>query len=243
MTEPPFPPHYIKLPPTIACADEDDSVKVTMILILGLCWADRYRQTPPYTPDELAGLLKRSRATLYRHLNRLQELGWLQVHHVDGRRLVLQPCIQIVEGQPTTPAAAGLGSRAFPMEGEMHDKEELRAALQEAGITGRALRELLQENIDPVTVRAWYWWTWAREQEWMDNPAGYIISRLRDGDDPPEEFLEMVQLTPEATARLISAWVSSEQYQGWHSLEDDKKLYRLAPLWGEVRDGMRGYRS
>jgi hypothetical protein len=241
VTEPPFPPHYIKLPPTIACADEDDSVKITMILILGLCWADRYRQTPPYTPAQLAELLKRSRATLYRHLNRLQELGWLLVHHVDGRRLVLQPRIRIVEGQPTTPETAGPSGQAFPIEGEMHDKPVLRDALQEAGITGRALRELLQENIDPVTVRAWYWWTWAPEQKWMDNPAGYIINRLRDGDEPPDEFLELVQLTPEETDRLVKAWVGSEQYQGWPSLEEDEKLRRLAPLWAEVRDAMKGY--
>ena len=66
MTEPDFPPHYIKLPPAVALADEEDSVKMTMALVLGLCWADRYRQSRPYTPDELAGLLKRSRATLYR---------------------------------------------------------------------------------------------------------------------------------------------------------------------------------
>ena len=226
----------------VACADEDDALKITMALILGLCWADRYRQTPPYAPDQLAQLLKRSRATLYRHLNRLQELGWLQVHHVEGRRLVLQPRVAIVEGCPAMPQATKAPGHDFSVGSEMHDKKDLRAALQEAGITGRALRELLRdaEHINPATVRAWYWWTWAREQEWMDNPAGYIINRLREGDEPPDEYLELVQLSPEETTRLVQAWVSSEQYQGWPSLEDDKKLHRLAPLWAEVRDAMRG---
>jgi hypothetical protein len=241
VTEPHFPPHYIKLPPSIALADEDDAVKVTMALVLGLCWADRYRQTRPYTPDELAGLLKRSRATLYRHLNRLQELGWLQVHRVDGRRLVLQPLICIVEGHPATLETPGSIGYAFAVEDRMHDKEELRAALQEAGIIGRACRELLQKEIDPLTVRAWYWWTWAPEQEWLDNPAGYVINRLRDGDEPPVEFLELVQLTEEEIAAIKEAWVHSEQVRGWPSLEGNDKLHRLAPLWAAIYDAMRGY--
>jgi hypothetical protein len=202
VTEPPFPPHYIKLPPAIACAGEDDAVKMTMVLVLGLCWADRYRQTRPYTPDELAGLLKRSRATLYRHLDRLQELGWLKVHQVEGRRLVLQPLIRIVEGQPATGEAPVQAGHAFPVEGRTHDQEELRAALQEAGIVGRPFRELLQQNVDPTLVRPWYLWAWAPEQGWMDNPAGYIVNRLRDGDEPPAEFLELAQLTAEETAML-----------------------------------------
>ena len=71
----PYPPDYIKLPPTIACADVEDGVIVTMARILGLCWTSRYRETSPLPPDRLAELVGRSRATLYRHLNRAQELA------------------------------------------------------------------------------------------------------------------------------------------------------------------------
>ena len=62
----PFPPDYIKLPPSIACAGVDDALIVTMARILGLCWNQKYRMSPAYTPDR--------RTTLYRHLNKLQEL-------------------------------------------------------------------------------------------------------------------------------------------------------------------------
>ena len=73
----PFPPDYIKLPPSIACAGVDDALIVTMARILGLCWDQKYPRSPAYTPDQLAGLLGRSGTTLYRHLNKLQELHWM----------------------------------------------------------------------------------------------------------------------------------------------------------------------
>ncbi len=122
----------------------------------------------------------------------------------------------------------------------MHDQEELRAALQESGIVGRPFRELIRQNVDQVLVRAWYLWTWAPEQEWMDNPAGYIVNRLRDGDSPPAEFLELAELTSDETALLTNAWAGSEQYQGWPSLDGNEKLQRLAPLWVTIFQAMRG---
>jgi hypothetical protein len=68
---------------------------VTMIRILGLCWAHDYERTPAYTPDQLSELTGRPRTTLYRHLNRLEkELGWLRVDRND-RRLILRPLIGV----------------------------------------------------------------------------------------------------------------------------------------------------
>jgi len=168
------PPDYIKLPPSIACADVDDALIVTMARILGLCWDRKYRRSPPYTPDQLAGLLDRPRTTLYQHLNKLQQLRWLRVDHT-GRRLVLQPLVRITEGQSAALSPPGQVGYDFPEQGA-NDKHELRKALQEAGIVGRPFRELLQRNVDPALVRAWHLWTWAQEQEWMDNPAGYIVN-------------------------------------------------------------------
>lgn len=236
MTSSPYPPDYIKLPPAIACADEEDALIVTMTRILGLCWGQKYKKTSPYTPDQLCVLLNRPRTTLYRHLNKLQQIRWLKVDRQD-RRLILQPLIRILDGQPS-PEPSKQAGYEFPMT---DDKQALREALQEAGIVGRAFREMIQSDVDPLAVRAWYLWTWAKEQEWMDNPAGYIITRLREGDAPPEEFLDLVLLTPEETARLVQAWVHSEQYQGWPSLGGEEKLRRIAPLWAKIRDAMKGY--
>ena len=170
MTGAPYPPDYIKLPPDVACADVDDALIVTMARILGICWDQKYRRSPPYTPDRLAELLGRPRTTLYRHLNRLQALGWLRVDHSD-RRLVLQPLVSVTEGRAATRPSTSQVQYAFP-EQLNGDEVALREALQEAGIVGRPLHELLALGVDPVVVRAWYWWTWAPEQEWMENPAG-----------------------------------------------------------------------
>ena len=72
----------------------------------------------------------------------------------------------------------------------------------------------------------------------MDNPAGYIITRLRQGDEPPGEFLELARLTSAEEALLREAWSNSEQYSGWPSL--DAGLRRLAPLWADLYKAMRG---
>ena len=108
---------------------------------------------------------------------------------------------------------------------------------------GRAFHGLLKQKVDPAVVRAWYLWTWAPDQEWMENPAGYIVNRLREGDDPPGEFLELAQLTPDEVAKLEEAWVGSEQMRGWPSLDGDDKLQRIAPLWVTIHDARRRYRA
>jgi hypothetical protein len=235
-----YPPDYIKLPPAIACAGVDDALIVTMARILGLCWDQKYRRSPPYTPDQLAELVGRPRTTLYRHLNGLQQLGWLQVDHHD-RRLVLQLLVRFAEGQPPAVRPSEGAGHDF-LEQEAGDNHELREALQEASIVGRPLRELLRQNLDPVVVRAWHLWTWAPEQKWMDNPAGYVVNRLREGDRPPDEFLELAQLTPDEIAQLKEAWASSEQYVGWPSLDENERLQRLAPLWAAIFEAMRDHR-
>jgi hypothetical protein len=237
MSDSPYPPDYIKLPPSIACADVDDALIVTMARILGLCWDHKYRRSPPYTPDQLADLLDRPRTTLYRHLNKLQQLRWLRVERTE-RRLILQPLVRITEGRSAAPSSPGQVGYDFPEQG-VGDKHELREALQEAGIVGRPFRELLQRNVDPVLVGAWHLWTWAREQEWMGNPAGYIVNRLREGDEPPHDFLELTQLTPDETATLKRAWARSEQYTGWPSLDGNDRLQKIAPLWATIYDAMR----
>jgi len=236
-----YPPDYIKFPSAIACADEEDAVLITMARVLGLCWGYKYRKSPPYTPDQLADLLGRSRTTLYRHLNRLGDLHWLRVERRE-RQLVLQPLIHIAEGQPA--ASSPLGQDGDHISGPgVDDQDELRDALQEAGIMGRPFHKLLEQKVDPTVVQAWHLWTWAPEQEWMDNPAGYIVNRLREGDNPPAEFLELAQLTPDEVATLEEAWAGSEQTRGWPSLDEDDKLQRIAPLWATIHSARRRYRA
>jgi hypothetical protein len=241
MTDSPYPPDYIKPPPSIACAEVDDALIVTMARILGLCWDNKYRRSAPYTPDQLAHLLGRPRTTLYRHLNKLQQLRWLRVDH-SARRLVLQPLIRITDGERAVHSRPDQ-ARGECLDQKVRENDQLRAALQEAAIMGRAFRDLLQQDVDPMLVRAWHLWTRAPEQAWMDNPAGYIVNRLREGDEPPEVFLALAQLTPDETAALRRAWAGSEQYSGWPSLDGNDKLRKLAPLWVTIFEALRGYQT
>jgi hypothetical protein len=60
----------------------------------------------------------------------------------------------------------------------------LREALQEASVMGRFFRALLEEDLDPSVMCIWHRWTRARDQKRLENPAGYIVNRLREGDVP-----------------------------------------------------------
>ena len=236
------PPSFIKLPPLVAHSDQvDDGAVVTMIRILELAWEFKYRKTAPYTPDELAELLHRTRATMWRHLKTLRAAGWIGSKRAAGRKLVIQVLIPILDDDK---AAVEPGRVVLPGgngDGPGGARDELRQALTDVGVLGRPLRELCQMGIDPIVVRAWHLWTWHPDQDWMENPTGYVIQRLRGGDGPPDEFLELACLTDEEVGQLQAAYAASEAYCGWPSLDGQEKLRRLAPLWAAITRNMREY--
>ena len=106
--KPALPPSYINTPISIAYAEADDALIVTMTRILGLCWAYDYERTPTLTPEQLADLIGRPRSTLYRHLKQLREMQWIRVDQA-GRRIVIRPVVvrrpeagdRVVTGQIT----------------------------------------------------------------------------------------------------------------------------------------------
>jgi hypothetical protein len=226
---PPYPEDYVIIPVSVLRADKCDGLIVTMSRIMALCWGYRYRRSPPYTRDQLLELLDRSASTYHRHIRQLRALGWLTVEHED-QRIILKPAVTATRAQ----ASSGGCSKT-----EAGGKPALGQALREAGIRGSAYYELLHKGLDPAVVRAWILWSWAPQQDWMDNRAGYIITRLREGSQPPTDFLELARLTPEETALLERAWVRSEHTMGWPSLEGNDKLLRLAPLWVKITEAMR----
>jgi len=180
MTNLPQSPNYIKLPVSIASASVPDGLIVTMARILGLCWAQGYRESPAYAPDELAERLGRPRTTIYRHLKELQRLQWLEVRHHD-RRLVLEPLVWAsIRPRAGEPSPEGRGCDQPPRP-EAPGEPGLRAALDEVGITGQVLRELVQQNVDPIQVRAWTLWTWAPERGWVRIKWAWVYSEHLQG--------------------------------------------------------------
>jgi len=238
------PPSFIKLPPFVAHSDRvDDGAVVTMIRILELAWEFKYRKTAPYAPDELAALLGRSRATMFRHLKTLREAGWIGSKQEPGRKLVIQVLIPILadDKAPEEPRRQAVAGGNGNGRGAAQAPDLLHQALVDAGVLGRPLRELGQMGIEPAVVRAWHLWTWHPDQDWMENPTGYIVQRLRAEDAPPSEFLELACLTGEEVQQIQAAYVASEEYCGWPSLDGQEKLRRVAPLWAAITRNTREY--
>ena len=52
-----LPPSYVNTPVAVAYAEVDDALVVTMVRILGLCWAYDYERTPALTPEQAAELI------------------------------------------------------------------------------------------------------------------------------------------------------------------------------------------
>ena len=102
-------PTYVNVPSPVAYGAVPDALVVTMIRVLGLCWRNGYRHTPPLSGEELARLLDRPRSTLQRHLEMLeQELGWLRRER-RGSRWVLHPVPPFAAPAPAAaePSAGG----------------------------------------------------------------------------------------------------------------------------------------
>jgi hypothetical protein len=66
--------------------------------------------------------------------------------------------------------------------------------LQRIGIAPPALNRLAAHPElaeDPARVLAWWWYY--QTQSWPTNPAGLVICRLEDGDQPPAAFLDLAR--------------------------------------------------
>ena len=61
-----LPPSYVNTPVTVAYAEIDDALIVTITRILGLCWAYDYERTPTLTPEQLADLRTKTAASIDR---------------------------------------------------------------------------------------------------------------------------------------------------------------------------------
>ena len=141
-----LPPAYVNVPISIAYADVDDALVMTMTRILGLCWQYDYKRTPALAPDELAEAVGRSRSALYRHLKVLKDddeggknpdcLGWLHIEK-RGRRVVIRPMVGVPDGdrQSTSRTArSGPAASGNARPGQGNSKGELHHALASVGI-------------------------------------------------------------------------------------------------------------
>ena len=183
----PLPPSYVNIPVSVAYAEADDALIVTMTRILGLCWAYDYERTPVLTPEQLTEFTGRPRSTLYRHLKLLREMQWIRVDQT-GRRIVIRPivtrCAQVVGRE-----AVGTGDPADrPVP-----NEELLQALADIGVENPKRTQLAGQDIAPLWVQAWQLWAKHPHRRNLTNPVGNIILKLESGEQPPREFLRAAE--------------------------------------------------
>jgi DNA-binding transcriptional ArsR family regulator len=190
-----LPPSYVNTPVTVAYAEADDALIVTMTRILGLCWAYDYERTPALTPEQLAEHTGRPRSTLYRHLKLLREMQWIRVDQA-GRRIVIRPIITQCAQAADKEAARARGSRGEPGEdaaGTGAPNEALLQALADIGVENPKRGQLAGLDIDPLWVQAWQLWAKHPHRRTLTNPVGNIILKLESGERPPREFLRAAE--------------------------------------------------
>jgi len=178
-----LPPSYVNAPVPVAYAEADDALIVTMIRILGLCWAYDYERTPALTPEQVATLTGRPRSTLYRHLKELRERHWIRVDQAD-RRIIIRPVTER-SAKPAEKREADMGQQ----DTGTAPNEELMEALADIGVENPKRAVLARMAIDPLWVRAWQLWAEHPHRRSLTNPVGNIILKLESREPPPGEFL------------------------------------------------------
>ena len=168
-----LPPSYVNAPVPVAYAEADDALIVTMILIMGLCWAYDYERTPALTPDQVAQLTGRARSTLYRHLKEFRDRNWIRVDQA-GRRIIIRP----VTDRSAEPADEREADMSQPASTPALN-EELVDALADIGVENPKRAVLARMAIDPLWVRAWHLWTEHPHRRGLTNPIGNCITNSR----------------------------------------------------------------
>ena len=217
-----LPPSYVNTPVTVAYAEIDDALIVTMTRILGLCWAYDYERTPALTPEQLTEFTGRPRSTLYRHLKHLREMQWIRVDQA-GRRIVIRPIITQCAQAADREAARARGSGGEPGEdaaGAPAPNEALLQALADMGVENPKRDQLAGLDIDPLWVQAWQLWAKHPHRRTLTNPVGNIILKLESGERPPCEFLRAA----EEEIRLRQRIQQQEKADGGEGLEEQEKL-------------------
>jgi len=110
---------------------------------------------------------------------------------------------------------------------------EVAELLSNFGITEPAVSDPTLLSIHPDDVRAWIWYT--KTQHGLTSPAGFLIHKLRRGQNPPLKFRLLSDLPQEALTWLTE----HEHLQG--RLDDNIDLpsgldIELANLWFRIHN-------
>ncbi|MDY7079227.1 MAG: hypothetical protein SXV54_20120, partial [Chloroflexota bacterium] len=105
----------------------------------------------------------------------------------------------------------------------------VQALLQGFGVAEPALSELVARQLPPPTVQAWIMYIATQPALAEDGRgAGYLINRLRVGDDPPEQYRQLAVQILELDERQRRALRVAAQYAmrmgGWYYCDEADSL-------------------
>ena len=109
---------------------------------------------------------------------------------------------------------------------------EIYNLLSSFGIDEPALSKLSNDNLTPQQVRSWIMYLDTQD---FPRKQGYLVKRLREGDQPPANFLALAGLTDEQVTTLQGAarlrrW-RGDWYQALDDLDEAGIDEELAEIW------------
>ena len=110
-----------------------------------------------------------------------------------------------VAGEEPTPASA---SPSHP---------EIYNLLSSFGIDEPALSKLSNDSLEPETVRAWIMYLDTQD---FPRKQGYLVKRLREGDQPPTDFMQIATLTQDQLDTLARLQRSRHWSGDWRTSYD-----------------------
>jgi hypothetical protein len=118
---------------------------------------------------------------------------------------------------------AGKQEVATTASASQRDAVAVRSLLEKFRIQEPALSELSGNGLDPALVQAWMWYIAAEKN--LVNPPGYLVERLRAGDEPPADLLAVarvvVQLDDEDLS-ILQAAAKQRRWTGRWELDDER---------------------
>ncbi len=171
------PPGFVNAP-SIAVYDAElpDALFRTYTRLRGLAWQSRYRETLPLTIDEVAEICHHNVRSMWGHLTKLRNLGYLEWHSVSAGRLVISfPVLQNFAVEPLQNFAVSNGGGVVVDHQKEQDQQQhhppASGELQNFAVTASANFEALvahgvsdgpmarqvaaMEHVTPELINAW----------------------------------------------------------------------------------------
>lgn len=94
------------------------------------------------------------------------------------------------------------------------------------GIQEPTLSKLTDKDLDPAVVQAWIWYV--ESEEGLTRKPGYVVKRLRAGDEPPADLLALARIMAQLDDAALDVLAFKAKERRWTGHWDlDKRLEEL----------------